>query len=177
MAAMIQHFQDEYLRYKMTGEKALSQVPDSALNRLFAPEGNSAAMIVRHISGNLISRFSDFLTSDGEKPWRRRDTEFEIKDYGRQEMENLWQKGWAVWEQALGSLSDADLAKTVSIRGQALTVHEALGRSLAHLSYHVGQIVLLARMHREGEWQWISVPRGMSEQYNRNPTLEKKPSS
>ena len=173
----MQDFLDEYLRYRITAEKAMDQVPDDALNRIVAPDGNSIAMIVRHISGNMTSRFTDFLTADGEKPWRNRDSEFENREYERKEIYDLWERGWAVLEKELGSVTDGDMGKTVRIRGRAWTVHEALARSLAHLSYHVGEIVLLARMCSEAEWKWISIPKGMSKQHNQNPTLEKKPSS
>ena len=173
MRKIIQDFLDEYLRYRITAEKAMAQVPDNALNRIVTPSGNSIAMLVRHISGNLTSRFTDFLTTDGEKPWRNRDSEFETREYQRSEVNDLWERGWAVLEKELGSVTDSDLGKTVRIRGRAWTVHEALTRSLAHSSYHVGEIVLLARMFSGAEWKWISIPKGMSKQYSQNPTLEK----
>ena len=175
MRTLLQNFLDEYRRYKTTAEKALAQVPDGGWNTIAAPDGNSIAMIVRHLSGNLLSRFTDFLTTAGEKPWRNRDAEFETREYGRDEVLALWESGWAVLEKELGSLTDADLSRTVLIRGQALTVHEALARSLAHLSYHVGQIVLLARMACQTDWKWISVPKRKSAEYNQNPTIENKP--
>jgi len=171
----ITEFWDECVRYKLTAEKAFSQVPDDALNRVLSSEGNSVAMLVRHLSGNMLSRFTDFLTSDGEKPWRDRDAEFLTREYNRAEMLELWEKGWAVMEWEYGALTDADLGKTITIRGKVWTVHEALARSLAHLAYHVGQIVLLARIFAAGDWQWISIPKGMSGQYNQQPTMEKKP--
>jgi hypothetical protein len=132
-------------------------------------------VIVRHISGNLESRFTDFLSSDGEKPWRDRDAEFAGMNYGRDEIDRLWESGWSVVERELALLSDGDLERRVTIRGQPFTVHEALSRSLAHTAYHVGQIVLLARMLKGSDWKWISIPRGESAQYNQNPTMEKKP--
>jgi uncharacterized damage-inducible protein DinB len=172
---IIKDFLDEYARYRLLAEKAIAQVPDDALNRVPAPEGNSVAMLVRHMSGNLASRFSDFLTSDGEKPWRDRDTEFETRDYTRAELDGLWARGWNVLETQVAALTDADLATTVTIREKPLTVHEALCRSLAHMAYHVGQIVLLARMTATSDWQWLSIPKGTSQSYNQNPTLEKRP--
>jgi hypothetical protein len=172
---MIKDFLDEYARYKMMGYKAIAQIPDDRLNEIIGPNGNSIAILVRHISGNLISRFTDFLTTDGEKLWRNRDSEFERVDCGRQELEDLWAKGWAVLETQLKALTDQDLLKQVSIRGQAWTVHGALTRSLAHLSYHVGQIVVLARILCSGDWEWISVAKGKSKEYNLNPTKEKIP--
>jgi hypothetical protein len=172
---MIDDFRDEFNRYRVIAERALAQIADSALNRVSAPDGNSAAMIVRHMSGNLVSRFTGFLTSDGEKPSRDRDAEFVERTYTRAEMDALWREGWFVLEDSVAQLSDADLARTVTIRQQPLSVHAALSRSLAHAAYHVGQLVLLARMAATDQWQWISIPKGTSQAYNVAPTLEKGP--
>lgn len=172
---MIKNFIDEYERYRLLGEKALKQIPDEALNQSLDAESNSAAIIVRHISGNFISRFTDFLNSDGEKPWRDREAEFAAKQYSRPEVEEMWAKGWDVVMTELASLSDTELEREVTIRCQALTVHQALCRSLAHVALHVGQIILLARVLHRGEWQWLTIPRGQSAQYNLNPTIEKRP--
>ena len=172
---MLKDFVNEYSRYRESGAKAFRQVSDDDLNLVLSDDNNSIAVIVRHISGNLISRFTDFLTSDGEKPWRDRDSEFEDKRYDRSEVESMWSAGWALLESELAKLSDADLQKEVFIRGQAWTVHDALCRSLAHVSYHVGQIVLLARIATRNNWQWITIPKGKSKEYNQNPTKERKP--
>ena len=172
---MLNDLVDEFARYRATGERALAQVPDDALDRVSAPDGNSVAMIVRHMGGNLASRFTDFLTTDGEKPWRRRDEEFVERTYTRAELDATWREGWQVLESTLASLGEADLARTVHIRGQPLTVHAALCRSVAHVAYHVGQLVLLARMHAAGPWRWISIPRGASDAYNARPDMEKAP--
>jgi hypothetical protein len=174
-SALTDDFRGEYTRYRLLGEKALAQMPDDSLNRVFAADGNSAAMIVRHISGNLISRFTGFLTEDGEKPSRDRDREFDEKQYSRQEMNVLWSSGWSALENALSSLSDDVLARTVTIRQQPLTVHAALCRSLAHVANHVGQIVLIARITVDRDWQSLSIPRGQSQTYNASPTREKRP--
>jgi hypothetical protein len=171
---MIQDFRDEYSRYRQLGEKALAQTPDDALNLSHAPEGNSAAMIVWHVSGNLRSRFSDFLTTDGEKPWRVRDEEFESRSVTRAEVDAKWAAGWDVLDATLATLTDGDMARTITIRGQPLTVHAALCRSIAHVSNHVGQLILIGRMTAP-HWESLSIPRGQSTQYNRNPTHEKKP--
>ena len=144
---LIADFRAEYARYRELAEKALAQLPDAELNRVLASEGNSAAMIVRHMSGNFVSRFTNFLTEDGEKPNRDRDREFDERPYSRAEVNELWARGFAVLDAALAPLGDADLERTVTIRQQPMTVHAALARSLAHLAYHVGQIVLLARIH------------------------------
>jgi uncharacterized protein DUF1572 len=170
---LIKDFINEYARYRSIGEKAIGQVSDDALNKVLGRDNNSIAIIVRHIGGNLASRFTDFLTSDGEKAWRDRDSEFQEARYDRSEVERIWSEGWGVLEFELSKLTAEQLQQQVYIRGQAWTVHEALCRSLAHLSYHVGQIVLLARMLNEGEWQWISIPKGQSSEYNLHPTKEK----
>ena len=172
---MIEDFTDEYRRYKVIGQKALDQLSEPDINRVIGQGNNSVAVIVRHLSGNLVSRFTDFLDTDGEKPWRNRDAEFEDAEYGRAEAQQLWDRGWEVLEGTLGSLSEADLGRRVTIRGQELTVHEALSRSLAHVAYHIGQIVLLGRACQGASWEWISIPRGKSEEYNQSPTMEKKP--
>jgi hypothetical protein len=169
---LIDDFRGEYTRYRALGEKALAQVSDEALNALPVTEGNSMAMIVRHVGGNLASRFSDLLTADGEKPDRDRDAEFADRAYSREEVSEWWQKGWSTLEAQLAALGDDDLGKTVTIRQQPLSVHAALSRSLSHVAYHVGQIVLLARMHAGSEWQWLSIPKGGSEAYNRAPSRE-----
>ena len=172
---LIADFRAEYARYRQLAEKALAQVPDAELNRVLAPEGNSMAMLVRHMSGNFISRFTNFLTEDGEKPNRDRDREFDERPYSRAEVNALWAKGFAVLDDALAPLGDGDLERTVTIRQQPMTVHAALSRSLAHLAYHVGQIVLLARMLASDDWKWISIPKNQSQQYNANPVREKGP--
>jgi Protein of unknown function (DUF1572) len=171
----LKDFTDEFARYRAIGEKAMRQVSDDGLNVVIGPDNNSIAMIARHISGNLLSRFTDFLTTDGEKPWRNRDSEFEDAKYETAAVENMWIKGWDVLEAQVSQLTYEHLEQKVYIRGQAWTVHEALCRSLAHVSYHFGQIVLMARILSEGNWDWISIPKGQSRQYNANPTMEKKP--
>jgi hypothetical protein len=172
---LIKDLVDEYTRYRSIGEKAIQQVSDEALNSVPGADNNSIATIVRHISGNLRSRFTDFLTSDGEKPWRDRDSEFKGTHYDRREVDHMWAEGWGVLESELSQLSDDQLQQHIYIRGQAWTIHDALCRSLAHVSYHVGQIVLLARILNDGNWKWISIPKGQSREYNMNPTMEKKP--
>ena len=172
---MISDFVDEYRRYRLLGEKAMAQVSDATLNLRMTDDGNSIAMIARHVGGNLASRFTGFLTEDGEKPWRDRDAEFETRDYTRREVQEWWARGWDVLERELGALDDGDLARAVRIRGQSLTVHAALCRSLSHVAYHVGQIVLLARGTSGEAWQSLSIPKGQSAEYNLNPTREKRP--
>jgi hypothetical protein len=163
---LIDDFRAQYASYRQLAEKALVQMPDEQLNHVLSPEGNSAAMIVRHVSGNFVSRFTNFLTEDGEKPNRDRDREFDERPYSRSEMNALWAKGFAAVDAALAPLGDDDLERTVTIRQQPMTVHAALTRSLAHLAYHVGQIVLLARIHAAAPWDSLSIPRNKSQQFN-----------
>jgi uncharacterized damage-inducible protein DinB len=162
----------EFGRYKALGEGALAQLPDAALTTAHAEGTNSIATICWHISGNLRSRFTDFLTTDGEKPWRHRDEEFEPRHVNREELLAKWNDGWDVLLATLDRLTDDDLGRQVTIRGQALEVIEALHRSLAHVSYHVGQIVFIAKVTRGAEWTSLSIPLGQSEEYNRNATGE-----
>jgi len=166
----------EYKRYRLLAEKAMKQMPDDALNVIPGTECNSVAMIVAHMSGNLRSRFTNFLTEDGEKPWRERDEEFASRICTRADVLKLWADAWSVLEGEVTPLTDADLARTVTIRQQPLTVHAALCRSISHVAYHVGQIVLLARMYADGPWESLSIPKGQSAAYNKNPTREKAPS-
>jgi hypothetical protein len=168
-------FLDEYRRYRMLGEKAMGQVSDEALNRIPVAQGNSIAMIARHVGGNLASRFTDFLTTDGEKPTRDRDNEFANGPFSRAEVEAIWKKGFDTVEREVAALTDADLERNVTIRQVPLTVHEALCRSIAHAAMHVGQIVLLAKIEAGAKWETLSIPRGQSAQYNANPTKEKVP--
>ena len=167
---MIKDFLAEYTQYRTMGEKAMAQVSDEGLNQVPGPENNSIAIIVRHISGNLLSRFTDFLTTDGEKEWRDRDSEFSDTTYARKQLDDMWARGWAAVESQLSALTDEDLQKTVSIRGNPLTVHEALCRSLAHTASHIGQIVLLAKVLSGGNWKSLSIPKGSSQQANRHLT-------
>src|SRR5262249_24072883 len=171
----VNEFVDEYARYRALGEKAIAQVPDDALNRVMAPDGNSIAVLMRHIGGHLASRFTNFLTEDGEKPWRDRDSEFEGGPFTRAQIMEAWTAGWTVLETELATLTDGDLERFVAIRGQELTVDAALCRSVSHVAMHVGQIILLARTLVTASWQTLSIPRGQSQVYNQNPTLEKRP--
>ena len=173
MTTVVESIRDEFLRYKALAEAAIAQLSDADLSAPGQNGGNSIAIICWHVSGNLRSRFSDFLTSDGEKPWRKRDEEFEPRAVTRQELLAKWQAGWDVLLPALGALTDAQLATTVTVRQQPMLVHEALHRSLAHLAYHVGQIVFLAKALRGADWTYLSIPPGQSDAYNRNPTGER----
>jgi hypothetical protein len=173
MNTLVKSIEGEYLRYRALAESALAQVPDAALCAPGLAGGNSLAVICWHVGGNLASRFTDFLTSDGEKPWRDRDAEFAARTVTRDELMAQWNRGWTVLLETIAHLSDGDLSRTVTIRGQPLLVHEALHRSLAHASYHVGQIVYLAHIVCGEEWKYLSIAPGASAQYNANPQYEK----
>lgn len=156
---MLESLEREYRRYKGLAEATFEQLTVAELAHVAGPEGNSVITLVWHISGNLKSRFTEFLTSDGEKPWRQRDSEFDLRTVNHSELRQKWEEGWTVLFTALQDLSDADLGRMVSIRGQALPVRDALHRSLAHTSYHVGQIVFLGKSIRGQEWRTLSIPR------------------
>lgn len=158
----------EFLRHKTLAEDAFAQVDDEALS---AGEGgdNSIAQIAWHIAGNLESRFTDFRTTDGEKPWRHRDDEFMPRRVTRAELLDRWSRGWSALLAALDELSDADLAAMITIRRQPLAIHEALHRALAHICYHVGQIVYVAKRLQQERWRCLSIPLGQSDVYNANP--------
>jgi hypothetical protein len=162
----------EYQRYKTLAEAAIAQVGDEELAQTGPGESNSIEMLVRHLTGNLRSRFTDLRSSDGEKPWRNRDDEFEAAALSRQQLLEAWEGAWRVLFAALAALSDADLTDSVIVRGQSLRIDEALLRSLAHASYHVGQIVYLAKAMRAHDWQNLSIPRGGSRAYNQAATRE-----
>ena len=173
MSQIVSSVQAEYLRYKGLAEGAIAQLSDADLVVPGPGDGNSIAVLCWHLAGNFRSRFTDFLTSDGEKPWRRREEEFSRRTVTKGELLAYWEDGWAILLDTLRGLTDADLDRQVTIRGQPLRVAEAQHRSLAHASYHVGQIVYQARGLKAGDWRWLSIPPGQSDQYNARPTMEK----
>jgi Protein of unknown function (DUF1572) len=163
MREILSSIESEWRRYKILAEGALEQTRDDELGKGSPGEGNSIAVIVSHIAGNLKSRFTDFLTTDGEKPWRDRDAEFEPRpNVTRREVLETWDEGWKTLFAALDPLMDDDLTRMVTIRGERMLVHEALHRLLAHTSYHVGQIVYIAKSFRGSEWNSLSIPLGKS---------------
>jgi uncharacterized damage-inducible protein DinB len=166
VSMLIDDFRNEYTRWRRTAEQAIAQMPDEALNHVPSPDGNSVAMLVRHVSGNLVSRFTNFLTEDGEKPDRDRDAEFEEHSYTRAEIDEMMRRGFGVVDATLASLTDDDVTRTVTVRGEPMTVHAALARSLAHIANHMGQIVLLAKITVGGPWRSLSIPRGQSKTFN-----------
>jgi hypothetical protein len=152
--------------YKKLAERAMEQLPDEQLFTALDEEMNSVAIVVKHLVGNMKSRWTDFLTSDGEKPDRKRDTEFENPVSTRAALIETWDEGWGYVFAALEPLSDADVDRTVMIRGEAHSVMQAINRQIAHYAYHCGQIVFLAKHLRAKQWQSLTVPRGRSEEFN-----------
>ncbi|HZJ08353.1 MAG TPA: DUF1572 family protein [Trueperaceae bacterium] len=148
-----------YVRQKVLAEEAFAQLEVPDWHKTLDQEGNSVAVLVRHLAGNLTSRFTDFLTTDGEKPSRDRDGEFESTGMAPSELMAEWDAGWSVLFTALAELAEADLLKTVTIRGQEHTVMRALVRNYDHSGHHVGQIVMLAKRWRGGKWQTLSIPK------------------
>ena len=152
---------------KAWADKAIAQVSDQDLRIALDPNTNSIVVIMKHVAGNLLSRWTEFLSSDGEKSWRNRDDEFVDDFAGRDDALAYWEKGWERLFQSLAELSPDDLGKSVTIRGEPHTVPLAMHRSLAHCSYHCGQIIMIARVLAGDEWETITVPRGGSESFNR----------
>ena len=159
---------DLFRYYKKLGERAMAQCPDAELFAVLDAESNSIAIIVKHMSGNMRSRWRDFLTTDGEKPDRHRDTEFEEPPKTRAELMELWERGWKYLFDALEPLTEADMTRTVTIRTEPHSVMQAINRQMAHYAHHIGQILFLAKhlaVKATGKWDSLSVPRGQSKQF------------
>lgn len=152
--------------YKMLGDKTFAQLNEEQLFWQFNEESNNIAMIVKHLCGNMLSRFTDFLTSDGEKEWRNRDAEFENDIVDKTDLLAKWDEGWQCLFNAINTLTEQDLSKEIYIRNQGHTVTEAINRQLAHYPYHVGQIVFLGKMLCNQNWQSLSIPKGNSKNFN-----------
>jgi hypothetical protein len=163
MSAIINAFESN----KRLADRAVEQVPDDKLHVALDANTNSIAVIMKHVAGNLLSRWTDFLTTDGEKPWRNRDDEFVDTFGSRAEVLQYWERGWACLLTTLRSLKPEDLVKTVTIRGEPHSVLLAAERSLGHTCYHIGQIVQVARIHAGEKWNTLTIPRGGSEQFNK----------
>jgi len=173
------HYLDEARRqmrgYKRLGEGAMSQLKDEEFFVALDAESNSIAILVKHMAGNMRSRFTDFLTSDGEKADRKRDQEFELTSATtRADVMAWWDQGWALVFSAIESLKPEDVMKTVYIRQEPHTVLQAINRQIAHYAHHTGQIVFLAKHLRSSEWKSLSIPRGKSEDFNRQAPAERK---
>lgn len=152
--------------YKRLAERAIAQAPDEALTATPDAESNSIAIIVKHLAGNMHSRWTDFLTSDGEKPGRNRDGEFESPPQTRAEIMALWEASWKIVFDALAPLTDDDLGRTIRIRGERHSALQAIHRQVAHYAYHVGQIVHIAKHYSAGRWTSLTIPRGKSADFN-----------
>jgi hypothetical protein len=159
---------NSFRNYKKLAERAIEQVSDEEFFTQIDPESNSIAVMVKHVAGNLRSRWRDFLTSDGEKPDRNRDTEFEMIGDSRDSLMQFWERGWETLFQNVEPLTEEDFSRTVTIRGEPHSVIEAINRQLTHYSYHVGQIVFLAKHLKASEWKTLSVPRNRSAEFNRH---------
>lgn len=156
----------QFQYYKLLGEKTFEQLSEQELNWKYNEESNSIATIIQHISGNMLSRWTDFLTTDGEKTWRNRDDEFSENPLSSAEIITLWNKGWKCLVDTLTSLTEEDLEKIIYIRNEGHTVVEAINRQLAHYPYHIGQIVFIGKMIANTNWKSLSIPKGNSAQYN-----------
>jgi uncharacterized damage-inducible protein DinB len=164
--AFLAAIRDAFESNKRLADRAIEQLPDEKLHRPLDAHTNSIAVIMKHVAGNLASRWTDFLISDGEKPWRNRDDEFIDGFRSRAELLAAWQHGWDCLFAAIQALQPADLDRAVTIRGELHTVPQALARSLGHTCYHIGQIVQVARFHAGEQWTTLTIPRGGSQQFN-----------
>ena len=159
---------DSFRNYKKLADRAIEQVSDEEFLAAIDPESNPIALIVKHIAGNLHSRWKDFLTSDGEKPERNRDSEFELVEDTRESLMAFWESGWQTLFDAIEPLTEDDFSKTITIRGEPHSIIEAINRQLTHYSYHVGQIVFLAKHLKSSDWKTLSVPRNRSAEFNQH---------
>ena len=159
--------------YKSLGEKTFAQLSEEEFHFQPNEASNSIAVIIQHLHGNMVSRWTNFLTEDGEKPWRKRDAEFEARLLTKKDLMVLWEEGWNVVLESLSSFTEEDLLKTITIRSQPLIVIDAINRQMAHYSYHVGQIVYLGRWMKNGEWKSLSIPKGDSLTFNKEMEAKK----
>ncbi|WP_299098019.1 DUF1572 family protein [uncultured Winogradskyella sp.] len=170
LASSIKQF--EY--YKSLGDKTLSQLTFEELKKEFEDDSNSISIIIKHIVGNMLSRWTNFLTEDGEKEWRQRDEEFIDSFHSKEELLNAWDKGWDCLFTAIKPLNDEDLERIIYIRNQGHTVVEAINRQMMHYAYHVGQIVFLGKLVKGKNWQSLSIPKGKSKDYNQKKFAKDK---
>lgn len=157
-----------FKEYKVLGEKSFDQLNDADMHFQPNEESNSIAVIIQHLYGNMLSRWTNFLTEDGEKEWRNRDDEFEVHQFSKQELIEKWNEGWKVFLGSLESLTPNDLSNTITIRSQPLNVVDAINRQMAHYSYHVGQIVYLGRWIKQSEWKSLSIAKNKSQEFNQH---------
>lgn len=171
MSEIIKNYHADALQsfrnYKKLAERAIEQVSDEDFFAAIDEDANSIGIIVKHVAGNLVSRWTDFLTADGEKPDRDRDTEFEMIGDTRESLMRFWERGWQTLFDAVEPLAEEDFSRTVAIRGEPHTIVEAINRQLTHYAYHIGQIVLLAKHYKAADWKTLSVPKNRSAEFNR----------
>ncbi len=160
--------------YQSLGSRTIGQLAEDDLHWVAGEGGNSIAVIVRHVAGNIFSRFTNFLTEDGEKPWRNRDSEFEDDLLNKKEIVARWNEGWEHFQKVLQDLNGSDLEKTVYIRNEGHSVIEAIQRQLTHYAYHVGQIVMIGKMVKGDQWQSLSIPKNQSDHYNQTKFDQEK---
>lgn len=158
--------------YKSLGDKTFTQMEEVDFYYQPNEASNSVAIIIQHMYGNMLSRWTNFLTEDGEKEWRERDKEFEVQSYSKEQLLELWEKGWACFLGTLSSLKKKHLKKLVTIRNEKLSVVDAINRQVAHYSYHIGQIVYVARMIKNENWKSLSIPKGASDDYNKTEGIK-----
>ena len=170
MSSIAKEFLESAIRrlkyYKDLGDKTFEQLLDQDFHFQPNPESNSIAVIIQHMAGNMLSRWTNFLTEDGEKEWRQRDDEFEIHNYSRQQLLELWEKGWTCFLTAIEPLTKKELKQPITIRNEQLTVIDAINRQLAHYPYHVGQIIFIAKLRKHKDWKNLSIAKGNSASYN-----------
>jgi hypothetical protein len=172
--AYLESVQKQFLYYKMLGEKAMHQLEPEQLFVSVNEDTNSIATIVKHLSGNMLSRWTDFLTTDGEKEWRNRDAEFENDLQSKDEVLQLWNQGWACFFNAINALKPEQLLEIIYIRNEGHTVVEAINRQLAHYPYHIGQIVFYAKQLKKNDWESLSIARNSSNSYNADKFAKEK---
>lgn len=173
-ATYLESVRKQFIYYKTLGEKAMAQLEPEQLFVMANEDSNSIATIVKHLAGNMLSRWTDFLTTDGEKEWRRRDAEFDNDLESKENVMALWDKGWACFFNALDSLKPEQLSDIIYIRNEGHTVFEAINRQLAHYPYHIGQIVFAAKQLKRSEWESLSIPRNASNSYNADKFAKEK---
>jgi hypothetical protein len=156
----------QMLAYRLLAEKAIDQVEAPLLFTILNENSNSVAMIMQHLAGNMLSRWTDYKTTDGEKPWRERDTEFEPNYHSKEDLLLFWNKGWTCFETAIKNLKPEELLDTILIRGEKHTVIDAVNRQLAHYPYHIGQIIFLCKLLKEKNWDTLSIAKNKSKDYN-----------
>lgn len=170
----IESIQKQFRYYKSLGDKTFGQLSEKQCHWQYNEDSNSIALIVKHLVGNMLSRWTNFLTEDGEKEWRHRDTEFEDTYTSKSEIIEAWEKGWSCLFDAIEPLTDGDLNRIVYIRNQGHTVVEAINRQLAHYAYHIGQLVYVAKLMKSHEWKSLSIPRNQSAAYNKEKFSKEK---